>query len=149
MFTAEELDILSKSLVANELLKKGSDPYYNFRKSIKNNKQSKTDILAKLCLKLITQKTTLDPTLKSEYSEEFITIMNSFPGKTYQDITVMMKNNWVGLREDLSKQNELRYEYQQSNDKLRKSITQLKLQICGLENEINRLKNTDNSHIYD
>lgn len=143
MFTAEELDTLSKSLVANELLKKGSDTYYNFRKSMKNNKQPKTDMLAKLCLKLITQKTTLDPTLKSEYSEEFIEVMNSFPGQSYQDVIVIMKNNWINTRNNLKQQNELRYNYQQSNKELSDKVTELKQQISSLEVEINRLKNSD------
>ncbi len=143
MFTAEELDTLSKSLVSNELLKKGSDTYYNFRKSMKNNKQPKTDMLAKLCLKLITQKTTLDPTLKSEYSEEFIEVMNSFPGQSYQDVIVIMKNNWINTRNNLKQQNELRYNYQQSNKELSDKVTELKQQISSLEVEINRLKNSD------
>ena len=143
MFTAEELDTLSKSLVSNELLKKGSDTYYNFRKSMKNNKQPKTDMLAKLCLKLITQKTTLDPTLKSEYSEEFIEVMNSFPGQSYQDVIVIMKNNWINTRNNLKQQNELRYNYQQSNKELSDKVTELKQQISSLEVEISRLKNSD------
>ncbi len=143
MFTAEELDTLSKSLVSNELLKKGSDTYYNFRKSMKNNKQPKTDMLAKLCLKLITQKTTLDPTLKSEYSEEFIEVMNSFPGQSYQDVIVIMKNNWINTRNNLKQQNELRYNYQQSNKELSDKVTELKQQISSLEVAISRLKNSD------
>tara|TARA_R100000808_G_C2073627_1_gene100139 strand:+ start:244 stop:696 length:453 start_codon:yes stop_codon:yes gene_type:complete len=143
MFTAEELDTLSKSLVANELLKKGSDTYYNFRKSMKNNKQPKTDMLAKLCLKLITQKTTLDPTLKSEYSEEFIEVMNSFPGQSYKDVIVIMKNNWINTRDNLKQQNELRYNYQQSNKELSDKVTELKQQISSLEVAISRLKNSD------
>lgn len=149
MFTAEELDILSSSLVKNELLKKGSDLYYNFRKSMKKNKQSKTDILAKLCLKLITEKTTLDPTLKSDFMDEFITIMNSFPGKTYQDITVIMKNKWHAERENLREQNKLRYEYQQSNEELKKNISELRSQIFALENQISRMNNPTNDKIYD
>lgn len=148
MFTAEELDILSKALVNNELLKKGSDLYYNFRKSMKKNKQVKSDLIAKLCLKLIRDKTTLDPTLESEFDEEFIKIMNSFPGKSYKDIIVIMKDNWVAARENVRKTNLLRYEYQIDNKKLQETNYNLKLQISSLDNEIKRLRNPTREDIY-
>ncbi len=82
MFTAEEIDLISKALIKNELLNKSkqSDLYYSMRKSLKNNKQVKTELLVKLCLKLIRDKSTLNPINKDTYSEEFQQIINSYPG---------------------------------------------------------------------
>lgn len=147
MFTAEEIDLISKALIKNELLNKSkqSDLYYSMRKSLKNNKQVKTELLVKLCLKLIRDKSTLNPINKDTYSEEFQQIINSYPGESYQDIMCKMKRNWHCARDNLKAQNELRYEYQQKVIELQEKVDTMNSQISSLESHIRILKKPDNA----
>ena len=147
MFTAEEIDLISKALIKNELLNKSkqSDLYYSMRKSLKNNKQVKTELLVKLCLKLIRDKSTLNPINKDTYSEEFQQIINSYPGESYQDIMCKMKRNRHCARDNLKAQNELRYEYQQKVIELQEKVDNMNYQISSLESHIRILKKPDNA----
>ncbi len=147
MFTAEEIDLISKALIKNELLNKSkqSDLYYSMRKSLKNNKQVKTELLVKLCLKLIRDKSTLNPINKDTYSEEFQQIINSYPGESYQDIMCKMKRHWHSARDNLKEQNQLRYEYQQKVIELQEKVDNMSSQISSLESHIRILKKPDNA----
>ena len=103
MLTAEELDQLAGALLKYGLLtkttSKGREKYYNMRRALKQNKQTRDSLLAQLCLKLIADKTTLNPALTSRYSEQFVTIMNSYPGVTPEDACVVMCNQMVEFRD--------------------------------------------------
>ena len=148
MFTAEEIDIISKALIKNELLNKSkqSDLYYSMRKSLKNNKQVKTDLLVNLCLKLIKDKSTLNPINNDIYSEEFQQIINTYPGESYQEIMCKIKRAWHSARDNLKEQNQLRYEYQQKVIELQEKVSTMTSEIRSLEIHIDILKKPANSN---
>tara|TARA_B100000768_G_C11262005_1_gene369233 strand:- start:53 stop:811 length:759 start_codon:yes stop_codon:yes gene_type:complete len=68
---------------------KDKDFYSNMRRSLKNNKQTKTDMILRLCMSLINDSNQINDET-SEHSKEFTDIYNCYEADSVEDLVVRL-----------------------------------------------------------
>ena len=149
---ANEVDLICDALIDYKLIprkrvtKKEIYTYGNMRKSLKNNKQNKTNILTQLLVCLIRDKTTLDPKLTQDHSEFFIKIMNSYPNRTVSEIVESEVHQRIMAGDSLKKAEKKRYDAEQELDRItklkNKEIQDLNLNLQELKKELEQSNKT-------
>lgn len=92
---ADQVNKLSNAMIKFNMIpskrvsQKDKDFYSNMRRSFKNNKQTKTDMVLRLCLALIEDSNQINDET-SEYSKEFTDIYNSYEAESVQDLVVRL-----------------------------------------------------------
>ena len=123
---ANEVDLICDALIDYKLIprkrvtKKEIYTYGNMRKSLKNNKQNKTNIITQLLVCLIRDKTTLDPKLTQDHTEFFIKIMNSYPNRSVSEIVESEVHQRIMAGDSLKKAEKKRYDAEQELDRITK-----------------------------
>ena len=149
---ANEVDLICDALIDYKLIprkrvtKKEIYTYGNMRKSLKNNKQNKTNIITRLLVCLIRDKTTLDPKLTQDHSEFFIKIMNSYPNRSVSEIVESEVHQRIMAGDSLKKAEKKRYDAEQEIERIRieknLEIHNLNLNIQELKKELEQSNKT-------
>ena len=149
---SNEVDLICTALIDYKMIprkrvtKKEKDTYSNMRRSMRDNKQNKTNILCKLALALIKEQTNLNPKLTQDYSSFFIEIMNSYPNRNVSEIVEMEVHKSQLVSQSLKKAERRRYDAEQEKDRItklkNKEIQDLNLNIQELRKELEQSNKT-------